>query len=54
MTDAAAVRVKRGRVAHATRDYRVTLCGKPCDGCAVDANCVPTCKACLRVLLGGR
>ena len=50
--DATAIRLRRGRLIHATPDYVRTACGLPCVGATLRADAVPTCKACLRVLLG--
>lgn len=43
------VRRHRRNRTHVTEDYRVTLCGRPCDGWQV-ADAVPTCQACLLAL----
>lgn len=48
---ATAVILKRGRLIHATRDLRVTVCGKPCDAARLVADGVPDCKPCLKALL---
>ena len=50
--DATAIRLRRGRLIHATHEYVRTACGLPCVGATLRADAVPDCKPCLRALLG--
>ena len=49
------VRARRSKVVHATDavDYRLTVCGVPCSGWILQADEVPNCRRCLRILANG-
>lgn len=46
MNDKRAVRGKRGRLVHWTRDLRICLCGRRCDGFIVEPDVEADCQAC--------
>lgn len=51
MTERKAVRLRKSRVVHASdADYAETLCSLPLTEAVLDADQIPTCKRCLRIL----
>ena len=53
MSEFKPIRTRRGKRIHATdvEDYRRALCGVSVDGGRLEADSVPDCRSCLRLLV---